>query len=158
VQARLADSGFEEIQEAQANLERIQEVRPVDVVVATTEVERATAAMERATAELEQSYVRSPLSGQVLEVHTQAGEVVGPQGVVSMGRTDAMYVIAEVYEADVGRLAIGRTAYIVSEYGGFSGELRGTLKKLVYKLVATACSILIPRLAMMCELSKLRFA
>ena len=53
VRSRLANSGFEEIQEAKANLERIQEVRPVDVAVAEAEVESAMAVVARATAELE---------------------------------------------------------------------------------------------------------
>ena len=74
--------------------------------------------------------MRSPIAGQVLEVHTQAGEVVGANGILSIGRTDSMYVTAEVYETDVGRLQLDQKAMIASEYGGFSGELTGTVEEI----------------------------
>ena len=54
-------------------------------------------------AELDLAVVRSPIDGQVLEVHARQGERVGPDGIVELGQTDAMYAIAEVYETDIGR-------------------------------------------------------
>jgi HlyD family secretion protein len=74
----------------------------------------ARAELERAQAELELSTVRSPIEGQVLEIHARAGERVGSEGIAELGETAAMYVIAEVYEADIGRVRVGQQASVTS--------------------------------------------
>jgi len=38
-----------------------------------------------------------------------------------------MYAIAEVYETDVGMVEVGDKAEVISEHGGFTGKLRGTV-------------------------------
>jgi multidrug efflux pump subunit AcrA (membrane-fusion protein) len=74
----------------------------------------ARAGLERAEADLELSTVRSPIDGQVLEIHARAGERVGPEGIAELGETAAMYAIAEVYEADIGRVREGQQARMTS--------------------------------------------
>lgn len=130
VRDRIAAAGQEEIREAEAHLERIAEVRPVDIAVAQAEVDSAIAVVKRAEAELELAVVRSPLEGRILNLHVQPGEKVGEQGVATLGRIDQMYVIAEVYETDIDRVNVGQVATISSEYGGFSGELRGMVEQV----------------------------
>jgi HlyD family secretion protein len=130
VRDRIAAAGTEQIREAQANLERLSTVLPVDIAVAQAEVDSAIAAVQRAETELDLAYVRSPLAGQILDLHGQPGEVVDSQGVATLGRTDQMYVIAEVYETDIGLVQIGQPARILSEYGGFGGELQGVVEQI----------------------------
>jgi HlyD family secretion protein len=74
----------------------------------------ARAGLERARADLELSTVRSPLDGQVLEIHAREGERVGAEGIAELGDTAAMYAIAEVYEADIGRVRVGQQAQVTS--------------------------------------------
>ena len=74
----------------------------------------ARAGLERAQADLELSTVRSPIDGQVLEIHAREGERVGPEGIAELGETAAMYAVAEVYEADIGRVRVGYQARVTS--------------------------------------------
>jgi HlyD family secretion protein len=74
----------------------------------------ARAGLERANEDLELSTVRSPIDGQVLEIHAREGERVGPEGIAELGETQAMYAIAEVYEADIGRVRVGQAARVTS--------------------------------------------
>ncbi|MBD2464428.1 ABC exporter membrane fusion protein [Oscillatoria sp. FACHB-1407] len=126
--SRMAATIQEQIREAQATLDRIMEVRPTDIQVAQAELNKAIANVNKARAELELAYIRSPQDGQILGVYTRPGEVVGDQGVVALGQTDQMVVIAEVYESDVGRLQVGQKATISSN--AFSGELQGTITQI----------------------------
>ncbi len=74
----------------------------------------AAANLQRAKAELELSKVRAPIDGQVLVIHAKAGELVGSGGIAELGDTSVMYVVAEVYETDIGRVRIGQRAHIRS--------------------------------------------
>ena len=65
-------------------------------------------------ARLEMSLIRAPQRGQVLKIYTRPGEKVGPDGVLELGESDKMTVVAEVYETDVSRLAEGQVAVITS--------------------------------------------
>jgi HlyD family secretion protein len=77
-------------------------------------VEVASAALQEARGELERARVYSPIEGRVLAVHARAGERVGPDGIVALGRTSEMYAVAEVYESDIGRVKLGQRAVISS--------------------------------------------
>lgn len=114
-QTRTADTLKAQIQEARATLSRIAEVRPVDVRAAQAEVTLALAALRQAKAKLDQTLVRSPISGEVLDIYTRAGEVVGSDGIAEIGQTRKMQVIAEVYQSDVRQLRLGQTVQISSD-------------------------------------------
>lgn len=121
----------EEINQEQENLALLQEVRPVDLKVAEIELERAIIAVEKVKADLEDTKVKVPISGQILRINTRVGEQVNTQqGIVELGQTGEMYAIAEVYETDIGKVGIGQSATISSEYGGFEGELQGEVEHL----------------------------
>ncbi len=120
-----------QIQSATATLTQLAEVRPVDVTVAQSEVAYAQSQVDRARADLEDFYVRVPVAGQILSINTRVGERVNPdQGIVDLGQTEQMVVIAEVYETDVPRLAVGQRAEITSENGGFTNTLGGTVESV----------------------------
>ena len=68
--------------------------------------------MELADVRKEQSIIRAPIAGQIIKVLLRNGESIEPpmgegssgQTIVELGRTQQMYVIAEVYETDVKQI------------------------------------------------------
>ncbi|UFP95136.1 HlyD family efflux transporter periplasmic adaptor subunit [Gloeobacter morelensis] len=113
------------IAEAGATLERIAEVRPVDVQLAQAEINSARAAVQQAVAELALASVVAPSAGRILKIHTRPGEVVAERGIAELGATRQMAVLAEIYQSDIARVRLGDQATITSE--GFSGELTGSV-------------------------------
>lgn len=89
------------------------------IAVAEARVKRAEAALERA-------HVRSPAAGRILEVNARPGELVGRDGIVELGQVQRMYAIAEVYETDIGRVAVGQPATVTSQV--LSGPLSGVVE------------------------------
>jgi HlyD family secretion protein len=79
-----------------------------------TKVAVLEAQRDRAVAELRLTEVRSPIDGRVLDVHAREGERVGADGILELGATQAMFAIAEVYETDIGRVAVGQRARVTS--------------------------------------------
>ena len=122
---RIQRSRQQQVSEAQATLDQIAEVRPVDVNVARSQVAAAQARAARAQAELDSVTVRSPQDGQVLKIHTRPGELVGTQGIISLGQTRQMVAVAEVYELDISRIRVGQTATAISKNNAFPEVLRG---------------------------------
>lgn len=117
-----------ELSKAKATLDQLAEIRPVDVEASRVEVKRTLAAMNQAQAELKQAEVRSPIDGEVLYIHTRAGEVVSTDGIVEIGQTGKMYAVAEVYQSDISRIKRGQQARVTSD--SIPGELRGTVERI----------------------------
>lgn len=118
------------IAEASATVEQVAEVRPTDIAVAQAEVEGAIATVDRLRSDLELTYIRAPKPGQILRIHTRAGEVVGDSGIVELGQTDQMMVVAEVYESDIVKIRVGQTATITSPNNAFVDNLTGTVDRI----------------------------
>ena len=117
-----------EIQEEKARLAELQQVRPIDVTIAQAELERAHIEVQQSLADYDDTQVRAPIPGEILRINTKVGEQVNTElGIVELGRTEQMYVRAEVYETDITKIAKGQRATILSEYGGFDGEIQGTV-------------------------------
>jgi HlyD family secretion protein len=128
VLTRIQSTSPAQLSQARANLERIAEVRPVDVKQNQAEIDRAVAAMNQAKAELDQAYVRSPMNGEILEIHTHAGEVVGNDGIVDIGQTERMYAVAEVYQSDISKVKVGQQVRVSSD--SIPGELLGKVERI----------------------------
>ncbi len=135
ISASLRDSKYlvlkttqEQLSQAKASLNSIAEVRPTDVEVAQADVVKAIAAVKQAQEELELTNMRAPIDGQVLKIYTWPGEIVGNEGIVEIGQTKRMYVVAEVYQTDIKKVHIGQSATITSE--AFTGKLRGTVTEI----------------------------
>lgn len=121
----------EQINEANATKKAIEEVRPVDIQQSETEVDTALAAVAQAQADLESAYVRAPVAGRILKIHTRAGETIDEkQGIAELGQTAQMIVVAEVYESDIRKVRLGQRVTITSEGKAFEGELRGTVSQI----------------------------
>ncbi|WP_445632158.1 ABC exporter membrane fusion protein [Nostoc sp. DSM 114167] len=112
---RTQSTSQQQVKQATATLDEIAEVRGVDVESAQAEVNRAIAAMNLAKVNLEQAVVRSPQNGQVFEIHTHPGELVSNDGIADIGQTSQMYVIAEVYESDIGKVHSGQQVRIFGD-------------------------------------------
>lgn len=120
-----------EIEEAKAQLDRIAEVRDVDVWQAQAEVERAIAFFKQLKAELELSYIKAPIDSQIIDIKAYPGENIdATQGVVELGNTEEMMVIAEVYESDIKKVQLNQQVLIQSENGAFEGEIKGKVRDI----------------------------
>ncbi len=115
-----------ELTQARAALNRITEVRPVDVQADQVAVDRAIAAVKQAQAELDRASVRSPVAGEILYVHTRSGEVVSSDGIVEIGQTRQMNVVAEIYQSDINKIRIGQKVRVTSD--AIAGELSGEVE------------------------------
>ncbi|WP_251960460.1 ABC exporter membrane fusion protein [Nostoc commune] len=113
---RIQSTSQQQVKEATAKLDEIAEVRGVDVAAVQAEINRAVAAMNLAKANLKQAEVRSPQNGQVFEIHTHPGELVSNDGIADIGQTNQMYVIAEVYESDIGKVHSGQQVRVFGDY------------------------------------------
>ncbi len=125
---RLRNTSQEQIQQATATLDQLAEVRTVDVDLAKAEVAAAQAAVQEAERNLEKAYVRSPQAGQILEIHTRPGETVASDGIATLGETDQMMAIAEVYQSDIQRIQIGQPVTITSPV--ITETLSGTVERI----------------------------
>ncbi|MEA5515192.1 ABC exporter membrane fusion protein [Nodularia sp. UHCC 0506] len=124
---RIELTSQQQIKEAIATLDRIAEVPQVNIEAAAAEVNRAIAAMQRTQANLQQAYVRSPQDGQIFEIHSRPGELVSNNGIADIGQTSEMYVIAEVYESDIGKVHPGQKVQIFGDF--LPIELQGTVAR-----------------------------
>ncbi len=118
----------DQIREAKAKLNSIQEVRPQDLQLAQAEVKSATSAVEQAKAEQELSVLKSSITGTVLKINTKPGEIVSSEGIMEIGRTNQMYVIAEVYQTDIQKVRLGQKVIISST--ALPRELKGTVTEI----------------------------
>jgi HlyD family secretion protein len=95
-------------------------------------VEVARAELAVAQAELDRDTVRSPVRGEVVEIHARSGERVGERGIAEIAETGRMYVVAEVYETDVGRVAVGQRA--MAESPALAAPLAGRVERIGRKV------------------------
>jgi len=122
----------QQILQAKATLNKIAEVRPTDVQASQVEIEKAKVGVRKAQAELDTAYVRSPLAGQILKINTRPGELVSNNGIVEIGQTSNMFVVAEIYQTEIDQVRLGQTATIRSS--AFNGELKGTVAQIGLKI------------------------
>jgi HlyD family secretion protein len=145
-----------QLKEAEAQLAKIQQERDTSMINADAQIRSAQADQGRsqaqiqidtarsnlnlAQAKLDRTIIRAPQSGQVLKVLKKQGEALEPstggtsggQGIVELGNTNQMYVVAEVYETDVSRARVGQPAVITSS--AFSGEIAGIVERVGLKI------------------------
>ncbi|MDP5016288.1 MAG: ABC exporter membrane fusion protein [Dolichospermum sp.] len=122
---RTVETLQKQLNESQARLNSIAEIRPTDVQLAQANVKSAIASVQQAQAELDLSSIRSPVNAQVLKINAWPGEIIGNKGIVELGQTQQMYVVAEVYETDIKKVRLGQSVTITSE--AFTGKLKGTV-------------------------------
>lgn len=126
--AQVVEQARLELEGTKQTLSSVAEVRPTDIQQAQASVQVAIANFQRAKADLDKAIVRAPSDGQVLKIHSEPGEVVGNEGVIDLGRTNQMYVVAEVDENSINRVKSGQRAKITGF--AFSGEMMGTVDRV----------------------------
>lgn len=115
-----------QLRAAEANLELAQ------IQVA---VDSARRNLTLAEARLERTTIRAPQAGRILQVYTRAGEAIAAsEGILDLGDTNHMFVVAEVYETDVTLVQTGQPATIVSRNGAFSQELTGQVAEIGWQI------------------------
>lgn len=125
---RINTTSNKQIREAKATLNSIAEVRPVDVKLAQTELESAIADLKSSQTELQAAFIRAPITGQILKIHTRVGEKISESGIADFAQTEQMLAVAEVYQTDISQVKIGQKAVITS--AAFTGELRGEVTQI----------------------------
>ncbi|MGL4881087.1 MAG: HlyD family efflux transporter periplasmic adaptor subunit, partial [Waterburya sp.] len=81
-----------------------------------------------AKANLDLTFVRAPREGEIIQINTHAGELIGDSGILKLGQTNQMYVSAEIYQSDINRVRLSQKARITGD--AFNGELVGTVSKI----------------------------
>ena len=126
--ARIESAGQEQIIQARARLDSLAEVRPVDVTAAEAEVQAAIAAVAEAKANLDKTYVRVPVDGQILKIHTRSGETIDSEGIATLGQTAQMFVVADVYQDDITKIEPGQPTTVTTPV--LETELQGTVQRI----------------------------
>jgi HlyD family secretion protein len=110
---------------AQANLD--EAVAERQTLVAEVAQRRADLAKDRS--ELAKATIRAPFGGTVFKIYAHAGDKVGDDGILDIGDSSRMGVIAEVYQTDRPSITLGQTATISAD--GFpSGSMRGEVVEI----------------------------
>lgn len=124
----LAKTAQQQIAQAKATLASLTEVRPSDVALATAELSSAQVKLKQAQAELSLAQIYAPKAGQILKIHTKPGEGVGINGILDLGQTQRMDVVAEIHETDIQKIKQGQKAIISS--AALAEPVRGTLVEI----------------------------
>jgi len=132
-QETLVKQGKANLEAADARLQELQQQFAIDRVAAESEIRIARANLVRAKAEIpiaslgkqlvlakarvRNAEIRAPIAGRILNVIAHPGEQVGQidgKPILTMGDTDRMRAVAEVYETDIGRVHLGASATATS--------------------------------------------
>lgn len=84
------------------------------------ELRESRASLEKDRTERNKATVLAPFSGTVFKVHAHPGDKVGEDGILEMGDSSRMGVIAEVYQSDRPMISLGQKVTISAD--GFKGK------------------------------------
>ena len=80
--------------------------------------------------------IRAPLNGEVVEKHATVGEVVGPEtSLFVVGELNRVWLLLDVYEADLRRVRVGLRARVVAD--AYPDQSFGARVALVSSVVDT---------------------
>ena len=105
------------------------DARDEDRARADADVDLARAQLDEARALYEKTFIRAPIDGVILRRHRKAGESVSTQfdsPIITMADDRVRRVRIDVDETDVGRIAVGQSAYVTADAFGdrrFSGKV-----------------------------------
>jgi HlyD family secretion protein len=101
---------------SRANLEQALQ----DEQTLRAELEERRAALAQGRSELAKATIRAPFAGTVFKINAYPGDKIGDDGLLEMGDSSRMGVIAEVYQTDRGGITLGQRAVITAD--GFPGK------------------------------------
>ena len=121
---------YQRLFENGAESQEALDIRKIKLLTVQQELRKAKAELQRQRIKLPDGELVAPFSGTVLEIFARPGERPGSDGVLSLGRSDQMEAVLEVYESDIGRVRVGQSVLLQSENGGFDGELQGRVRRI----------------------------
>ena len=82
--------------------------------------------------EIDLSYteLKSAIDGIVLRVNYRIGERPAEDGVLQVGSNNLMEALIEVYESDINKIKLDQRVTLISENGGFKGNLVGRVTQI----------------------------
>ncbi len=80
--------------------------------------------------DLDYAELKSPINGTILRINSREGERPGTDGVLEVGSNQDMQAVIEVYESDINRIKLSQQVLMISENGGFSGNLFGEVVQI----------------------------
>lgn len=101
---------------ARANLDQALS----DRATMAAELEEKRADLARNRSERAKATILAPFSGTVFKIYAHPGDKVGDDGILDIGDSRRMGVIAEVYQTDRPGIALGQSAMISAD--GFPGK------------------------------------
>ena len=114
--ANRMESQVAEAESASAQLEQAI----ADRATLAAELDESRASLAKDRSELAKATIRAPYAGTIFKTNARAGDKVGDAGLVEMGNTKSMGVIAEVYQTDLPEIRLGQEATITAD--GFQGK------------------------------------
>jgi len=121
------------VEAARHRLESLQQVPDTDIRVAEADLAQSEANEERTRRDFEASTIYAPADGKVLKINAREGEEVGLPGLLDIARTRHMFVVAEVYETDIGRVRVGQHATIRGDLLGTT-VLTGVVERIAHNV------------------------
>jgi HlyD family secretion protein len=132
------------VSSARARLEELSRQFEVDKIDAEVQVKLAGAQLMRAEAEFPIASLQSqiavaesrarrlavyaPVDGRILNIKVKPGEDVGVGPLLTMGDTDRMRAVAEIYETDIVQVRVGQVATVTSR--ALSRPLTGKVERI----------------------------
>ena len=132
VLSRIQNASTEQVNSAEGTLSKIAEVRPVDVTAAKAELRQVVASEKEAKANFEQSLIKAPSKGVILKINSRSGETASNDGIVELGKVQQMMVVAEVYQAHIGKIKEGQNVQITSN--SVDVDLKGTVDSIGWQV------------------------
>lgn len=124
--AKLGQARSTSLQNAQAQVQSAK--ASLQLAQSKVQVASASSNLKLAIARLERTIIRAPKSGQIIKILAHSGEAISEQGILRIGNTQQMYVVAEVYETDVSRVKVGQKAIITSS--AFPKGIQGVVEQV----------------------------
>lgn len=107
----------------------------MDVAQAQAQVESAIALVNQAEVDLDLTIIKAPIDGEIIDINAYPGEnISSDQGIVEIGNTQEMIVVAEIYESDISKVKLGQETQIRSENNSFDGIITGKITEISSKI------------------------
>lgn len=113
-----------ELENAQRALQRLEATlsrftngdgrRQADIVLSEQNLASAQADLAQATSNLQRAQVSAPSAGVILSINARIGEKPGNEGIATLANTDQMTAELEIYQSDIGRVALGQSVQLSS--------------------------------------------